>query len=87
MKTAMAFTLGIVITVSAFVCMGFTPSEGSSRISDYKIIEAENRIQELEAMVQSEIQSGWVPVGGISVSNLPRGNENVVYLHQSMVKY
>ena len=87
MKSAVAFTLGIVITVSVFFCMGFASSEGNSRVRDYNIIKAENRIEELESKVQSAIQLGWAPVGGITVSKLPRGKSTVVYLHQPMVKY
>lgn len=86
MKATVAFTLGIVITVCVFVCMGFASSEDNSKIRAYKIIEAENRIQDLESKVQSAIQSGWIPVGGVTVSSLPHGNSTTVYLHQSMVK-
>ena len=31
MKPAIAFALGVIITISAFVCMGFTSSAGSNQ--------------------------------------------------------
>ncbi|MDF7801771.1 hypothetical protein P4C99_19995 [Pontiellaceae bacterium B1224] len=86
MKTVSAFTLGIVITVSFFICLGFSDSANNTKVSQYKIVEAENRIQDLERKVQSEIDSGWTPIGGLSVSELPRGTGTIVYLHQAVVK-
>jgi hypothetical protein len=86
MKASIAFTLGILVSVCISFCLGFTTSTNNLNITQYKIIEAENRVQELERNVQSEINSGWTPQGGLVVSELSRGGETIVYLHQAMVK-
>lgn len=86
MKASIAFTLGILVSICISICLGFTTPANDLKITQYKIIEAENRVQELERNVQSEINSGWTPLGGLAVSELPRGNSTVVYLHQAMVK-
>lgn len=86
MKSIAAFTLGILITACFFVCMGFSASGENSNVRQYKIVEALNRVDVLESKVQSEINSGWSPIGGLTVSELTRGDGKVVYLHQAMVK-
>lgn len=44
MKTIAAFTAGISLTIIIIACFGFSASSSNPGISQYKIIETENRI-------------------------------------------